>query len=222
MSQTAGAPAEPSVRHQTAHSVRETRRPDAAPTRRCCTPRHLSPRTCTGTCHKQLALRLNEVCDTKLRTLNEKRDALTQLAAVTDHCVQFVQAALDGGSDTALLYSKTPVTAHLHRYMSQTAGAPAERGVRHQTAHSVRETRRPDAAPTRRCCTPRHLSPRTCTGTCHKQLALRLSEVCDTKLRTLLEKRDALTQLRHGAAVLQDTCHRAPAQVHVTNSWCSG
>ncbi|KAJ2941124.1 hypothetical protein O0L34_g10359 [Tuta absoluta] len=73
---------------------------------------------------KQLVLRLNEVCDTKLRTLNEKRDALTQLAAVTDHCVQFVQAALDGGSDTALLYSKTPVTAHLHRIKSRRADIP--------------------------------------------------------------------------------------------------
>lgn len=40
-------------------------------------------------------LRLNEVCDAKQRTLSEKKDALEQLAAITDHCVDFVTAALD-------------------------------------------------------------------------------------------------------------------------------
>lgn len=43
---------------------------------------------------KQLVLRLNEVCDGKQRTLSEKKDALEQLAAITDHCVDFVSAAL--------------------------------------------------------------------------------------------------------------------------------
>lgn len=40
-------------------------------------------------------LRLNEVCDAKQRTLAEKKDALEQLAAITDHCVEFVTRALD-------------------------------------------------------------------------------------------------------------------------------
>ncbi|RVE53778.1 hypothetical protein evm_001670 [Chilo suppressalis] len=44
---------------------------------------------------KQLVLRLNEVCDAKQRTLSEKKDALEQLAAITDHCVCFVNAALE-------------------------------------------------------------------------------------------------------------------------------
>lgn len=50
--------------------------------------------------------RLNEVCDVKQKTLNEKKVALEHLASLTDHCINFVQSALDKGSDMALLFSK--------------------------------------------------------------------------------------------------------------------
>lgn len=72
---------------------------------------------------KQLVLRLNEVCDAKQRTLNEKKEALEQLAAITDHCVAFVHAALDG-SDTAVLHAKHAVCAHLQRIKSRRADIP--------------------------------------------------------------------------------------------------
>ena len=55
---------------------------------------------------KQLVLRLNEVCDQKQSTLNEKKIALDQLSRLTDHCIQFVTYALEKGSDVELLYSK--------------------------------------------------------------------------------------------------------------------
>ncbi|XP_028168858.1 transcription intermediary factor 1-alpha [Ostrinia furnacalis] len=73
---------------------------------------------------KQLVLRLNEVCDAKQRTLAEKKDALEQLAAITDHCVDFVTRALDQGSDTAVLYSKRAVCSHLQRIKSRRADIP--------------------------------------------------------------------------------------------------
>ncbi|XP_052744697.1 transcription intermediary factor 1-alpha [Bicyclus anynana] len=73
---------------------------------------------------KQLVLRLNEVCDAKQRTLGEKKDALEQLAAITDHCVDFVNAALQQGSDTAVLHSKRTVAAHLQRIKSRRADIP--------------------------------------------------------------------------------------------------
>ncbi|XP_061380790.1 E3 ubiquitin-protein ligase TRIM33 isoform X1 [Danaus plexippus] len=73
---------------------------------------------------KQLVLRLNEVCDAKQRTLSEKKDALEQLAAITDHCVDFVNAALEQGSDTAVLHSKRAVCAHLQRIKSRRADIP--------------------------------------------------------------------------------------------------
>ncbi|CAH0718870.1 unnamed protein product, partial [Brenthis ino] len=73
---------------------------------------------------KQLVLRLNEVCDAKQRTLGEKKDALQQLAAITDHCVRFVGAALQHGSDTAVLHSKRTVAAHLQRIKSRRADIP--------------------------------------------------------------------------------------------------
>lgn len=69
-------------------------------------------------------LRLNEVCDGKQRTLSEKKEALEQLAGITDHCVEFVNAALAGGSDTAVLHSKRAVTAHLQRIKSRRADIP--------------------------------------------------------------------------------------------------
>lgn len=55
---------------------------------------------------KQLVLQLNEVCDAKQRTLKEKKVALEQLSNLTDHCIDFVNNALNKGSDMALLYSK--------------------------------------------------------------------------------------------------------------------
>ncbi|XP_053616450.1 E3 ubiquitin-protein ligase TRIM33 [Plodia interpunctella] len=73
---------------------------------------------------KQLVLRLNEVCDGKQRTLSEKKEALQHLAAVTDHTVDFVSAALEHGSDTALLHCKRSVCQHLQRIKSRRADIP--------------------------------------------------------------------------------------------------
>lgn len=55
---------------------------------------------------KQLVLQLSEVCDAKQKTLKEKKVALEQLSNLTDHCIDFVNNALNKGSDMALLYSK--------------------------------------------------------------------------------------------------------------------
>ncbi|XP_046430107.1 E3 ubiquitin-protein ligase TRIM33 [Neodiprion fabricii] len=73
---------------------------------------------------KQLVMRLNEVCDQKQNTLNEKKVALDQLSKLTDHCIQFVNHALDKGSDMALLYSKRSVINHLQRIKSRRADIP--------------------------------------------------------------------------------------------------
>ncbi|XP_012250621.2 E3 ubiquitin-protein ligase TRIM33 [Athalia rosae] len=73
---------------------------------------------------KQLVLRLNEVCDQKQNTLNEKKVALDQLSKLTDHCIQFVNHALDKGSDMALLYSKKSVINHLQRIKTRRADIP--------------------------------------------------------------------------------------------------
>lgn len=51
-------------------------------------------------------MRLNEVCDQKQNTLNEKKVALDQLSRLTDHCILFGTHALKKGSDMELLYSK--------------------------------------------------------------------------------------------------------------------
>lgn len=69
-------------------------------------------------------LRLNEVCDAKQRTLNEKKEALEQLAGITDHCVEFVNGALEAGSDTAVLHAKHAICAHLQRIKSRRADIP--------------------------------------------------------------------------------------------------
>lgn len=61
---------------------------------------------------KQLVMRLNEVCDQKQNTLNEKKVALDQLSKLTDHCIQFVSHALNKGSDMELLYSKKYVITY--------------------------------------------------------------------------------------------------------------
>ncbi|CAD7092367.1 unnamed protein product [Hermetia illucens] len=73
---------------------------------------------------KQLAMRLNEVCDSKLKVLNEKKDALQLLSENTDHCIDFVQAALDKGSDCAILYSKKSLARHLQKLKCQRADIP--------------------------------------------------------------------------------------------------
>lgn len=44
---------------------------------------------------KQLVLDLNEICDSKLKTLDEKKTALDQLSAITDHTIEFVNSVLE-------------------------------------------------------------------------------------------------------------------------------
>ncbi|XP_012537842.2 E3 ubiquitin-protein ligase TRIM33 isoform X2 [Monomorium pharaonis] len=73
---------------------------------------------------KQLIMRLNEVCDQKQNTLNEKKIALDQLSRLTDHCILFGTHALKKGSDMELLYSKKSVTSHLQRIKSRRADIP--------------------------------------------------------------------------------------------------
>lgn len=73
---------------------------------------------------KQLVLRLNEVCDSKLKVLNEKKDALQLLSGHTDHCIDFVQSALDNGSDSAVLFSKKTLSRHLQKVKCQRADIP--------------------------------------------------------------------------------------------------
>lgn len=73
---------------------------------------------------KQLVLRLNEVCDSKLKVLNEKKDALQLLSGHTDHCIDFVQTALDKGSDNAVLFSKKTLSRHLQKVKCQRADIP--------------------------------------------------------------------------------------------------
>ncbi|XP_011140304.1 E3 ubiquitin-protein ligase TRIM33 [Harpegnathos saltator] len=73
---------------------------------------------------KQLVMRLNEVCDQKQNTLNEKKVALDQLSKLTDHCILFGTYVLNKGSDMELLYSKKSVTSHLQRIKSRRADIP--------------------------------------------------------------------------------------------------
>ncbi|XP_034949830.1 E3 ubiquitin-protein ligase TRIM33 isoform X2 [Chelonus insularis] len=73
---------------------------------------------------KQLIMRLNEVCDQKQTTLNEKKDALDQLSKLTDHCIQFVTYALNKGSDRELLFSKKSIVGHLQRIKNRRADIP--------------------------------------------------------------------------------------------------
>lgn len=73
---------------------------------------------------KILVMRLNEVCDSKLRVLNEKKIALQQLSGHTDHCIDFVQIALDKGSDSAVLFSKKSLVKHLQQVKCQRADIP--------------------------------------------------------------------------------------------------
>lgn len=73
---------------------------------------------------KQLIARLTEVCDSKQKTLQEKKQALEQLSKMTDHCIDFTQHALDTGSDMALLFTKKQVTTHLQRIKCKKADIP--------------------------------------------------------------------------------------------------
>lgn len=73
---------------------------------------------------KQLVVRLNEVTDSKLKVLNEKKDALAQLSSHTDHCIEFVKSALDKGSDSAVLFSKKTLSRHLQKVKCQRADIP--------------------------------------------------------------------------------------------------
>lgn len=73
---------------------------------------------------KQLIARLTEVCDSKQKTLHEKKQALEQLSKMTDHCIDFTQHALDMGSDMALLFTKKQVTTHLQRIKCKKADIP--------------------------------------------------------------------------------------------------
>lgn len=73
---------------------------------------------------KQLVHRLSEVCDGKLKVLNEKKEALQLLSNHTDHCIGFVKFALDKGSDSAVLFSKKTLTSHLQKVKSQRADIP--------------------------------------------------------------------------------------------------
>jgi tripartite motif-containing protein 33 len=73
---------------------------------------------------KQLLFRLNQVCEHKLQVLNEKKEALQLLSGHTDHCINFVQSALENGSDTAVLYSKKTLSRHLNKVKCQRADIP--------------------------------------------------------------------------------------------------
>lgn len=73
---------------------------------------------------KQLVHRLSEVCDGKLKVLNEKKEALQLLSNHTDHCIGFVKFALEKGSDSAVLFSKKTLTSHLQKVKSQRADIP--------------------------------------------------------------------------------------------------
>jgi len=59
---------------------------------------------------KKIVQCLNEVCDDKQKTLEEKRSTLEQITKLTDHCITAVSHQLDTGSDLALLFSKKYLT----------------------------------------------------------------------------------------------------------------
>ncbi|XP_037945595.1 E3 ubiquitin-protein ligase TRIM33 isoform X2 [Teleopsis dalmanni] len=73
---------------------------------------------------KQLVMRLNEVCDSKMKVLIEKKDALQLLSDNTDHCIEFMSNALDKGSDYAILSSKKSLVRHLQKLKCQRADIP--------------------------------------------------------------------------------------------------
>lgn len=61
----------------------------------------------------QLLSKLNEAFKPKLESLSGKKDSIQLLSDHTDHCINFLQNALDNGSDSAILSSKKTLTAHL-------------------------------------------------------------------------------------------------------------
>lgn len=67
---------------------------------------------------------MNEVCEAKQKTLEEKKLGLKEISKMTDHCIEFIQHALDNGTDMALLYSKKHVTDHLQRVKCKRADIP--------------------------------------------------------------------------------------------------
>lgn len=71
-----------------------------------------------------IVLHCAQVCDSKLKVLNEKKDALQLLSGHTDHCIDFVQNALDKGSDNAVLFSKKTLSRHLQKVKCQRADIP--------------------------------------------------------------------------------------------------
>lgn len=73
---------------------------------------------------KELVTKVTEICASKQNTLEEKKQALQQISKMTDHCIEFIQNALDNGSDMALLYSKKQVTDHLKRVKCKRADIP--------------------------------------------------------------------------------------------------
>lgn len=73
---------------------------------------------------KQLLFRLNQVSEHKLQVLNEKKEALSLLSGHTDHCINFVDHALQNGSDGAVLYSKKTLSRHLNKVKCQRADIP--------------------------------------------------------------------------------------------------
>ncbi|XP_030369843.1 transcription intermediary factor 1-alpha isoform X2 [Scaptodrosophila lebanonensis] len=73
---------------------------------------------------KQLVMRLNEVCDSKLKVLVEKKETLQLLSDNTDHCIEFMQNALEKGSDFAILSSKKSLVRHLQKLKCQRADIP--------------------------------------------------------------------------------------------------
>ncbi|XP_058974109.1 E3 ubiquitin-protein ligase TRIM33 isoform X1 [Musca domestica] len=73
---------------------------------------------------KQLVMRLNEVCDGKLKLLIDKRDSLISLSDNTDYCIEFINNVLDKGSDYAILSSKKSLVRHLQKLKCQRADIP--------------------------------------------------------------------------------------------------
>lgn len=73
---------------------------------------------------KNLVMRLNEVCDSKMKVLIEKKDALQLLSDNTDHCIEFMASALEKGSDYAILSSKKSLVRHLQKLKCQRADIP--------------------------------------------------------------------------------------------------
>ncbi|KNC27055.1 hypothetical protein FF38_10786 [Lucilia cuprina] len=73
---------------------------------------------------KQLVMRLNEVCDGKLKLLVDKRDSLISLSDNTDYCIDFIANVLDKGSDYAILSSKKSLVRHLQKLKCQRADIP--------------------------------------------------------------------------------------------------